>query len=235
MDEFYIDDHAVLFGLLAKHAEARCGGQGLSAVERALVSYGRERGLRSAMRCLRDGRELTLRNYLLYGEWSDERQWSKSEVTAVRPEYRTDTLVCGWFESWKKYGLEEHGKIYCKWIDMELLRGFNPGLRLEMGAILSHGGASCQFHWMDCRFDNEEDVGKLAKERAEIAPRVTQGFLFHCAHLLSTFRREFYRELGLLDTNAVLDRALSEYGEIFGAEKTKALVAESARNFISID
>ena len=235
MPDFYIDDHAVLFALLAKRADERCGEEGLAAVERALVSYGRERGLRSALRCRRDGGKLTLRNYLLYGEWIDERRWSKSQVAAIRPDYQTDTLVCGWNESWKKYDLTEHGKIYCRWIDAELLRGFNPDLRLEMGSILSDGGATCHFHWPDFRFEDEADVEQLAKERAELAPRVTQGFLYHCAHLYSTFRREFYRELGPTKGNAILEKASSDYEGIFGPGKMQAILAEAERNFISID
>ena len=234
MNDFYIDDHAVLFALLTKSAEDRSGSKGLEAIERALISYGRERGLRSAMRCQEDGHPLTIRNYFLYGEWVDVRQWSRSATKTLSPEYVTQTLACGWNDTWKKYGLIEYGKIYCRWIDKELLYGFNPDLRLEMASILSCGDACCEFQWKNCRFDGEDQFTELMEERRQLIPRVTKDFLFHCAHLFSTFKRECYRELGLVKGNEILEDALNAYGKIFGAEKSGAIVSESSRDFLSV-
>ena len=233
--EFYIDDHAVLFGLLAKNAETACGRFGLDAVDRAVVSYGRERGQRGAMRCLRDGRELTLKNYMLYGEWLDPCKWSEARIAALAPDYTTRMVRCGWNETWKKYGLGQYGKIYCKWIDHELLYGFNPDLKLEMPSFLSYGDAACEFRWIGCAYQDEAELARMTDLRSQAAPGVVKDFLYHCGHLLSTFKRELCRELGIPKGDEVLANALAEYVELFGDEKKARIVRESGRNFMTID
>ena len=54
-EQFYIDDHALIYGLLGKYAEESCGEKGMDALAKATVQYARERGLRMAKRCLADG------------------------------------------------------------------------------------------------------------------------------------------------------------------------------------
>ena len=66
--DFYIEDHALLYGLMGKHAEELCGEKGIRALEDAIVLYGRKRGLRMDMRTEKNGDELSMRNYLIYGE-----------------------------------------------------------------------------------------------------------------------------------------------------------------------
>lgn len=54
-ERFYIDDHALVYGLLGKHAEEACGQEGMKALEKGTILYARERGIRMAKRCLADG------------------------------------------------------------------------------------------------------------------------------------------------------------------------------------
>ena len=129
--QFYIEDHAVLFALLAKVSVERFHQEGEAAIKRAIASYCMERGARAAMRCLADGEHLLMENYILYGEWDDPKGESESEIAAFEPNYKTNVLVCGWCESWKKHGLLEWGKIYCDHADYWLVRGFNPQLKLN--------------------------------------------------------------------------------------------------------
>lgn len=231
--EFYIDDHAALFGFWAQTAEEICGDYGLEIVASAVKFYGRERGLRSAMRCLKDGNDLTFSNYLLYGEWLDTKGWSKGEVIALKPRYQTKTHVCGWCESWKKYNLIQYGKIYCAWIDHSLVHGFNPELKLKMDKFLTFGDPACEFDW-EAAFSDESQLQEIWKHRKEIAPRVTKDFLYHSAHLLSTFDRTFCTELGLLKGVQIKENALLKYKQKFGEQKCSMVIAESKHNFLEI-
>lgn len=61
--DFYIDDHAALFGLIAKCSEDILGDKGLETCGQGVIVMARERGLRSAKRCLANGDELTIKNY----------------------------------------------------------------------------------------------------------------------------------------------------------------------------
>ncbi|MDR1020475.1 MAG: L-2-amino-thiazoline-4-carboxylic acid hydrolase [Synergistaceae bacterium] len=227
---FYIDDHAVLYGLIARSAEGTDPG-GLAAVTPAIVRYCGERGLRAAARCLADGKDLTVRSYILYGEWADTRGWCRAGASSFEPCYTTRVVLCPWCEAWKKHGLLKYGEIYCEHTDRSLVRGFSPELRIEMGDILSRGGDVCAYNWLGFRFSPEGEA-ELARERAAIAPRVTRDFLYHCGHLLRTFREELCARLGLAKGREAVSKSLGAYGEIFGQNKARAIEKESRTDFM---
>ena len=231
---FYIEDHAVLFACLAERAIGTFGVRGRMAVVEGLSVYCRERGLRMAMRCLADGEPLSGKNYVLYGEWADARGLSKSEVVATSPNYRTNMTRCGWCEAWKKHGLLGYGAIYCDWADENLVFGFNPELRLKMGNVMSRGDGPCEFDWVSCAFESEEEVAAMASRRAELVPRVTKDFLYHTAHLLATFRRAFLLTFGPVAGRELTDGSLARYGELLGSGKIAALEEESRKNFLEV-
>ncbi|MDR1947431.1 MAG: L-2-amino-thiazoline-4-carboxylic acid hydrolase [Desulfovibrio sp.] len=232
-DTFYIDDHAVLFALLIRQAEF-LGSQGKDAAARGVVLYGKERGLRMAMRCAADGRPLTLRNYLNYGEWADDRGWSDFRPAGLQP-FVLEALKCGWCDSWKKYGLEEYGRVYCRWIDPSLVKGFNPEAEFSMGETLSRGEEKCRFFFHGASFADAEDLKKDVVERAAARPYRIKDFLYHTGHALSAMRRNFMMELGLIRARRLVEVALAEYAALFGREKADILIEESAQDYLRID
>jgi hypothetical protein len=229
--EFYIEDHAVIIALVAKEAAERHGEEGREAAVRGISAYCVERGLRAAARCLADGEELSMENYILYGEWDDPRGASRSEITAFEPDFRTGVFVCGWHEAWKKHGLLEYGRVYCDHADKNLVRGFNPELTLKMGRILSKGEGVCEFDWVGARF---RDAQELARRRREKIPHVVRDFLYHCGHAFAAMRREMLFSFGLPKGCEIMNRAASEYKKIFGAMKKTALLEEAKQNFLPL-
>ena len=135
MERFYIDDHALIYGLLGKYAEEQCAQGGVASLKKATIQYAKERGIRMAKRCLADGRELSMQSYLLYAEWADTKGWSNIEVSSVVPEFRNHVEKCGWYETWKKYGLMKYGAVYCSFVDKNLVKGFNPALEVDGNAV----------------------------------------------------------------------------------------------------
>ena len=230
---FYIDDHAVLFGLLLRQAEQLAGTAGVEASDKATILYGRERGLRMAMRCAADGRPLTPRNYLNYGEWVDDRQWSQFQPSGLRP-FGLQVPVCGWNTSWEKYGLQKYGKVYCAWIDQELVRAFNPENSLQLDSILSHGAARCLFAFTGADYADEEDFTRDVALRTGMREKNLKDFLYHTGHILSALRRTYLLELGLIKGEEIVTRALAEYASLFGDDKAEAVVAESKQDFLTI-
>ena len=79
-EQFYMEEHAVLYALLVKAARELYGDKGELANVEGTIQYGRERGRRMALRALKDGEDLSPKNYLLYSEWVDDRKWSKKDV-----------------------------------------------------------------------------------------------------------------------------------------------------------
>lgn len=229
---FYIDDHAVLFALLIKQA-VLSGEKGLDAAVKGVILYGKERGLRMAMRCVADGKPLTLRNYLNYGEWVDDRKWSDFRPTAFDP-FVMEAFKCGWCSSWQKYGLLEYGRIFCQWIDPSLVKGFNPEVNFSMGDTLSGGGERCRFNFHDATFAGPEDFQSDAAERTTALAQRVRDFLYQTGHVLSAMRRNFLLELGFIVGTRLTDAALKEYAALFGQEKIDVLLEESRQDYLRV-
>jgi hypothetical protein len=232
--EFYVDDHALLFALLAKSVlEAAEPGEGLEAIRRGVTEYGLERGLRYARRCLQYGDPLSVPSYLAHSELVEPRAWNKSVTESLSP-YKFNTVTCGWCATWKKYQLLEYGRLYCNWIDASLVRGFNPDITLEVSPIMSHGSEICSFTWKNFSFKDQAQADLAARRRQELLPLVGKDFLYHCAHLLSTLRRAIYFSFGAATGGKILDSALRAYAEEYGEGKKEALLADSRQDFCEI-
>lgn len=230
-EQFYIDDHAVLYALLLKNAEEICGKKAEDVSVNATVLYARERGLRMAMRCKADGKPLTPNNYLDYGEWADNRKWSDFRAESPDKNFTLVAHKCGWNDSWRKHGLEKYGQVYCTWIDRELVRGFNPENALELDSTLSQGADLCVLRFMGAAYASQDEMKKSAEFKSSAQARNLKDFLYHTGHVFSAFRRAYLLEFGLEKGTQVLDSALQQYGEIFGKEKTEALKEEAKLDY----
>ena len=228
---FYIDDHAHLCALFIKHLMQKSPETGLQVLERAVNIYARERGLRSAMRCLANNDPLTVASYMVYAELQDYKAWNKSVVVALAPFYQSNMVSCGWYDTWKKFGLLEYGKLYCNWIDVSLLQGFNPEIHLEMGEILAHGASVCAFNWRNFAFKDQDEVDKILARRKELFYEVTKDFLYHSGHMLNSFKRTLYLELGPAIGQIIVEGALTDYAKDFGNDKRALIEAESNQDF----
>jgi hypothetical protein len=232
--EFYVDDHALLFAVLAKNIlEAAGKSRGLETLRQGVTEYGLERGLRYARRCLSNGDELNVAGYMAYSELVEPRGWNKSVTETLSP-YKFNTISCGWCATWKKHRLLEYGKHYCTWIDASLVRGFNPEIELELNPIMSHGHEQCSFTWKNFSFKSQAEADKAAELRRKLLPGVGRDFLYHCAHLLSTMRRAVYFASGAGVGQKIISGSLEEYAGVFGQGKTAAILKECNQDFLEI-
>ncbi|GHV27994.1 hypothetical protein FACS1894167_03970 [Synergistales bacterium] len=246
-DEFYINETAVLYGLIARRAHEVIGigqmrrdkvsGFVRPDWEKTIISclraYCGERGLRMATRALADGEPLSAESYLIYGEWADSKKWFGAGDSSFLPHYTTRVTFCPWRDAWKAHGLLEYGALYCRAADFFLVGGFNPDIRFDMGGVLSHGDASCEYLWLDCNITPEEEKF-IAEKRAVVADRVTKDFLYHCGHMLHTFGRELCLSVGLVKGRAVIRKAMSDFAELFGKGKAAAVAEASHGDFLNV-
>ncbi len=233
-EDFYIDDHAALYGLIAKLCEEALGEKGLDTCGRGVITMARERGLRCAKRCVADGLSLTLKNYLGYGEFFDSKGWGKADVYAHSPIYQTHIKRCGWYDTWEKYGFVRYGKIYCEYIDKNLVYGFNPQLRFAVDKVLANGDAYCGFKWLDCAFEDKGELEMILAKRMDNLPSRTKDFLYHSGHLLSAMQRTLYAEYGLITGDNIINNSLVEYAKLFSAEKANLIREEAKTNFMLV-
>lgn len=233
LNSYYIDDHALLFAFLARAVLDMGPVSGLQIIEQWVTLYGRERGARSAMRCMGDGEPLTVLNYFAYSEWHDEKGWNVNKIVSTSP-YHFHTTSCGWCESWKKHGLMDYGKLYCRWVDPALVHGFNPDLLLEMPGTLSGGNGYCDFLWPGSSLSQDE-LEALATRRAGLIKTVTRDFLYHCAHLYNALERVLLDKLEENDAGRVLRQGLQDYADLFGRDKADSILAASGRGVVCLD
>ena len=229
--EFYIDDHAVIYGLLCKAADGLGGEMAYTAMSRATVLYAAERGRRMAKRAAEDGLPLDLPTYRAYTEWVDDRRQMKVETVQLSPNYRMNGTYCVWNETWKQYGLEKYGVIYCQYVDQTMVRTFNPENNLVIHAVQSHGGYGCDFEWPGLSFRDAEEMKAAAQYKQSKRERAVRDFLYHCGHTVSAMGRSYARDLGKETADAIIAQALAEYAQLFGDDKAAAVVKESEQDF----
>jgi hypothetical protein len=232
--EFYVDDHALLVAVLAKNIMTSTGEKpGLEIVRQGVTEYGLERGLRYAARCLANGDELDVANYMAYSELVEPKSWNKSVTESLSP-YKFNMVSCGWCATWKKYNLLDYGKLYCTWIDLSLVRGFNPEIVLDIDPIMSHGHERCSFTWKNFSFKTAAEVERVGQRRQELLPQVGRDFLYHCAHFASTMRRVIFFALGAKAGSKIMLAGLDEYAKVFGKPKKDAILADCKQDFLEI-
>ncbi|MBQ9329967.1 MAG: L-2-amino-thiazoline-4-carboxylic acid hydrolase [Oscillibacter sp.] len=232
--EFYIEDHALIYGLLGKYAQEVCPETWEAAFAAGTVQYARERGVRMAKRCLADGRPLNMQTYLLYGEWADTRGATSIQVSGIVPRFTNTVPQCAWNDAWKKHDLLPYGAIYCTLADKNLVRGFSPAETVEITDLLTHGAASCEFDWIGASFRTEQEFYDLMALKQQLAPYTMKDFLYHSGHVLSALRRVFYTELGVAETEAICGRALAAFSAVMGEEKRAALEEEAKLDFFAV-
>lgn len=231
---FYIDDHALLYGLLAKAADELYGEQGDRASKLATQLYATERGRRMAKRALRDGQPLTHATYRCYTEWEDERKEMRVENLQLSPVYRMNGTYCVWNETWKNYHLEKYGEIYCTYVDKTMVHAFNPDNELIIHSAQSLGGAGCDFEWPGLSYENEEAFKAAAKRKQENREIAVKDFLYHCGHTVSAMGRGYAMELGQEASDKIVCQAIDAYRSICGEQKAAAVIKAAEQDFNKI-
>ena len=232
---FYIEEHAVLYALLVRAARTLYGQQGTAASISGTKLYATQRGNRMAARTLADGRECTPLNYMIYSEWQDSKSWSEGKTISLSPVHHTQTLRCGWYDSWRKHDLLEDGKLYCEYVDAYLVKGYNPNNQLELRETLSHEGCCCDFYWIGRSFSSEQELRQAMELAAQLSPKTVKDFLYHSGHLLSAMSQAYTDCLGEEAAQTITNQALEEFKKRFGKEKWEALLLESNQDFTKAD
>lgn len=211
--DFSPGHHAMIYALYVRNINKSDLPDSKKYIQNTIVRYAVQRGERMAKRVLADNKELTIENYLSYGEWISDDSIEIS-VLNKKPIAITRVTKCPWFTEWSKFGYLPEGESYCSHIDINLVRGFNNKLNIGINSNLSNGNEFCEFHWYEADYDLIEDIPKEKR----IKP-----WSYHMAHLYYTIK-EINGHIPLLieninkDFNTLygidLDAALSGYKNV---------------------
>jgi len=138
---------AQFFCIIAREVINEFGEDGKKVIESAVKKYGEERGRRIAELVQSLGKELSLKNFFIYGDL-DSRSITKYKPKLVDGNFELNIRDCVFCNSCKDWNLEDYGKIYCQYVDKAILRGYNPDLKLEIPSRMMFGDKNCHFRYI---------------------------------------------------------------------------------------
>ena len=213
---FSESSHALLFALIARQVITTYGEQkGLFALRKATRSYGEQRGRRMALRARANGDELTMTNFLVYGEWRSVTDSGQQERIEEQADLRMLVQRCPWDEAWKEAHLLPYGRYYCQEIDAALLRGFNPDLLIEVNQTLSNDGLPCEFVYRQALLEPGKTLSYIHDKAALLEPQRLMPWEYHCGHLYQACSLVMGEEFGP-PGRVTVQNALAEFALRYG-------------------
>ena len=216
---FTEEHHALLLAWLAKALCERVGkARGEAVTLKAVRRYGEERGERMARRAKANGHDLSMDDYIAYGEIEIARGAMEQKLSKCTNGIALQVTRCPWCTAWRKEGLMTWGGVYCREIDKALVRGFNPALTLEVEGTMSNGSPSCSFV-----FRGAGNMPKIAwRKLIKPGRKALMPWDFHIGHVFSTLQRVFVQELGE-DGAVAIEAGVAEFGRHFGDASLRQL------------
>lgn len=229
MEEYTVEQHAVLIGLAGKYLKEYAGEYGIDLFINCIVKYGNQRGMRMRNRALRDGRPLNYETFLAYGELKLNTLPGDYSVKEESPVYINCCHRCMWDEAWRKYGLSEFGEWYCKYVDINLVQGFSNDMVMVVKTMRGLGDDCCTF--VNVGYEQtEESKKRIADLKAELNGKYSKDFLYHQGHFLNVVRRICSNPLGE-DYNKVEENMMKAFAEIYDLNLAEQVKKESRKDY----
>ena len=196
----------------------------------AVSVYALGRGIRMALRCLRDGRDLDYPSYRYYKEWAPTQEFpASSSSSSVQEDGSLCQMVrgCPWAAQYLAMELPDGLADYCAGLDASIVRGFNPALRYEMHQQIQDGSVLCRHCQYEAHLEKDTVLGAPD-------PRNRKDFAFHCAHLYFAFSAvmaSVYGEMGRRLSEKVMD----DFAAAYGQEAADMLLQFAGMDFLRID
>ncbi|MCK5098662.1 MAG: L-2-amino-thiazoline-4-carboxylic acid hydrolase [Desulfobacteraceae bacterium] len=221
--QFTARHHALLFVCVAKSVIKETGEEtGGILIRKAVRKYGEQRGKRMALRAQKYGYDLTMDNYLAFGEWEVPKNDMDFKLTEKNPHARLIVYKCPWHETWEENDLLDYGQYFCKEIDTALVRGFNPSLVLEVNSTQTNDKKPCDFLFKDAGLSFFKMLGLAYKKKIRPGRKVIKPWEYHTGHLYKTMGEVIRQELGD-KTGKIMEDALNNFAIYFN-EKCIAVI-----------
>jgi hypothetical protein len=203
--------HAFISASFFKKLRDAHGEKGIGVFVHAAQRYAGQRGSRMAQKAIALGMPLNFESYCALGEWDFTESFRKNAnadhitVLSLSPDYCYNVFACPWHEQYKAMGLLDGAVLYCKHLDLAIVRGFNPDLEFRVLQTM-HETGKCAFELKNANL--QEEVKKL---KEWVLP-----FEYHCAHIFHIFSaivKSILKTEGVLLSTEVLADFAKEYGK----------------------
>jgi hypothetical protein len=228
--DFAPKHHALLFAWISREVIRRVGEErGEAVIRKSVRKYGEQRGHRMGLRAQADGQELSMFNFLAYGEWEGKGEEHAQQTLETAPHFHTQISKCPWHDAWVENDLLPYGRFYCLEVDHALVFGFNPALTLEVNATLANDHKDCDFIFHNANLIPENQT-LLEERRQTIHDNAVMPWDYHLGHLYKTVGDVVVEELGDIGREAV-EAALQEFTGQFGEEAGRIVKAHQGTDF----
>lgn len=221
--KFTARDHAYVYGVIAQEIMSRCEGAE-AILEEAIKVYGLQRGSRMGQTCDLFGDERSMQTYMAYGEWAPAPGEMDIAIPEESPSAVWNVKKCPWSQEWTEKGMLEVGKLYCKFVDRELVHGFRADLDLGIGTTQTNGDAFCYFKWNGADMTPEHKA-----ENAAIAQKVgtvrLKTWAYHMGHIYKTMGQILEQRTDAAVRAEVYEKADRRIAERYGEETVQLMHA----------
>ena len=208
-------DHAYVYGIIAQEVMKACP-DGAHILEEAIKTYGLQRGSRMGQTADAYGDPRTMQMYMAYGEWAPAPGEMDIDVPEESPSAVWHVKKCPWSQEWAEQGMTDVGKLYCEFVDRELVHGIHPQLELGTGTTQTNGDDYCYFRWTGADMTAEHKA-----ENAEVAKKVgtvrLKTWAYHMGHIYKTMGEVLQKRAGEEVCRAVYaaadERLAARYGQ----------------------
>lgn len=230
MDQYTVEQHAVLIGLTGKYLEKYAGEYGTDLFINSIVKYGNQRGQRMKKKAVADGRPLNYETFLAYGELKLNTLPGDYGVQSESPVYINCCYRCMWDEAWKKFGLSKYGEWYCRYIDINLVQGFSNDMVMIARTMKGLGDDCCTF--VNVGYEQtEESKKRIADIKKELNGKYYKNFLYHQGDFLNIVRK--ICSAPLKDRYPEFEKEMmEEFSQIYGKELAEEVLEESQKDFV---
>ena len=138
-----------LFSSVAKFIIEKLGPEeGEALLKDAVEYFGNERGKHIAKRVKAQGLPLTFKNWLIYTDIDSTKNFRPIANVDNNDDFVVKIKHCTFYNSAEEWGLGEYAKIYCKYVDYAILRGYNPDVKLILKERQATGAKRCIFRYI---------------------------------------------------------------------------------------
>ena len=223
MAKYTARDHAYVYGVIAQEIVKVCP-DAPDVLREAIMVYGLQRGSRMAQTAVAFGDERTMQTYMAYGEWAPAPGEMDICVPEESPSAVWNVKKCPWNQEWTEQGMLDVGKYYCKYVDRELVHGFEPSLELGIGTTQTNGDEYCYFKWNGADMTPEHKA-----ENAEIAKKVgnvrLKTWAYHMGHIYKTMHEIVSKLKGGELCNTIYENVDARLREHYGNETVELMHA----------
>lgn len=139
---------AMIYYYLAGEAMATCGREeGTALVGRAVWKMGEERGRRIRVRVDEAELEPTLENLWQFYDLPIGQAWESTRQQIGEGRYVQTFTRCPFAALWREAHVEELAIHYCA-IDMAIIAGYNPDIRIQRTKSLLQGDDCCVYEYI---------------------------------------------------------------------------------------